>query len=614
MKRAINAPTRKNTPVLPVCIVLFVLTLIFYTPVFSAGFINHDDSDYVADNPVVQKGLTPEGIKWAFTSRHASNWHPVTWISHMMDCQLFGVNPKGHHATNVVLHGLNAVIVFLILLRLTNAKWRSAIVAALFALHPTHVESVAWVSERKDVLSTFFGLIALWFYSQYAQTTNNRRTHFYIFTFVFFILSLLSKPMLVTFPFLLLLLDIWPLQRLQFSKKANESQKPSTLTGLILEKIPFFAVAAIDCFITVWAQGEAVAKVDVLPVSTRIGNMLVSYLRYAQKLVLPIDLALPYPYRLQLPAWELTLAGLLLVGITALSLWLVRRKAYVAMGWLWFVGTLVPVIGIVQVGQQSMADRYTYIPSIGLFIAAVWGIAELAQRFRIAPAMLTAFSIGIIGLFGVMTTKQASYWKNSATLFTHSVAVTRDNFLAHNFLGMAFYDESRERAFEHFTDSVRINDKYAEAHNNLGTLLMEMNRPEEAFEHFSKAVELKPQHALSQNNLGLALMKRGEIDAAITHFKAALELKPTYADACYFLGTALRQKNDLAEAKKYLMRTLELQPSFAAAHRHLGQIYYSEGNYSQAAIEFRKLLEINPDDKNAQAAVEDAVSKTSNAR
>ena len=579
---------RETKRILWVCLVLFFVTLFFYRPIFSADFINYDDSDYVVENPHVQKGLCGETAAWAFTSRHSYNWHPVTWLSHALDCQLFGVNPKWHHGTSVFLHAVNTVLLFLVLRRMTKTFWRSAIVAALFALHPLHVESVAWVSERKDLLSAFFGFIALWFYVRFAE--RKLATFNYLLALIFFALSLMSKPMLVTFPFILLLLDFWPLQRIQ-----NPEFKILDVTKLILEKIPFFIFSLIECFVAVWAQGESVATVDVLPLGTRLANVLVSYLRYVEKIFVPINLAIPYPYEMHWPIWKVIVAILFLTGTTAAVVWPIRRRPYLAFGWFWFLGTLVPVIGLVQVGQQAMADRFTYLPAIGLFIAVIWGAAEWLGKIPAGKSMAVCASVVLLGALATATSLQVRHWQNSVTLFSHSAKVTANNSQANNFLGDALYAEKMAaEALACFQEAVRINPNYAEAHNNLGTVLMEQNRPDEALEHFAKAVALKPGHALSQHNFGLALLNREKTDDAIVHFQAALAVSPNAADTHYFLGNAFRKKENLAEAKREYAAALALAPAYAEAHRNLGNIFYLENNFAGASAHFREVVRLKP--------------------
>ena len=415
-----------------VCLFLVMATLAVYWQVQNFDFVNFHDDDYVYENRHVKEGLTLESVTWAFTTIHAGNWHPLTWLSHMLDSHVYGMNSGRHHLTNLLFHIANTLLMFMVFRKMTDSLWQSGFVAGLFALHPLHVESVAWVSERKDVLSTFFWMLTKWSYIWYVEHPVVRR---YILVVLFFALGLMSKPMLVTLPFVLLLLDFYPLNRFQFQQSdgsANAQQKSIALR-LILEKTPLFVLVAMSSAITFYAQkhGGAVASLKVIPLKARVANALVSYANYIGKMVYPSKLTVLYPHPGMLPWWKIAGACFLLVSISFLAIRVVKQSPYFAMGWLWYLGTLVPVIGLVQVGSQSMADRYTYVPLIGIFIIIAWGIPELVAQWRYRKIWLATLATVILTILMAMTWKQVGYWKNSITLFEHTLKVTTNNALPH---------------------------------------------------------------------------------------------------------------------------------------------------------------------------------------
>ncbi|MEY2427489.1 MAG: protein O-mannosyl-transferase [Verrucomicrobiota bacterium] len=651
-----------------ICVLLGAATLAIYWPVVHYQFINFDDLGYIIQNPHVRSGFSGDNVGWAFTTGYGSNWHPLTWLSHMLDGQLFGLNAGGHHLVNLLFHTANTVLLFLVLRRMTGATWRSAFVAALFALHPLHVESVAWVAERKDVLSTFFFFLTLLAYEKYVsknkseirdRTTQetdtmvsipksegspnvenpkaeirrpkaevqgfpirNRDSMFWYCSALFlFALGLLSKPMLVTLPFVLLLLDYWPLGRwerkstVQSPQSKVQDEQPDvhgSMSGwpvrlgplsfvirhssfLIWEKLPFFALSLASSIITFLVQehGGAVADLNIMPVSLRVSNALVSYVSYLKKMVWPVDLALLYPPRGAIPVWMIGGSLLLLVIISLLALAMVRRAPYLAVGWFWYLGTLVPVIGLVQVGMQSMADRYTYVPLIGLFIAITWGVADgvEAQGSRLkakvegkkgkeghqgaspqpghpegmditqprvasselpwdkrptAPypervvsgrprgdrVALAVLALIVLGLCVSLTATQVRFWKNTETISVHSLAVTSDNPLMQNNLGTALLEEHRfEESAEHFRAALRIQPNYAEAESNLGFSQALQGKLDDAIEHYHRALELKPTIVRTHYVLGQALSAQGKRDEAIAEFRITLELNPDWPPA-----------------------------------------------------------------------------------
>jgi tetratricopeptide (TPR) repeat protein len=536
-----------------VCLVLAVVTLLVYLPVLRNGFVNYDDPDYITNNSHVKAGLTWAGIVWAFQSSEASNWHPLTWISHMADCQLFGLNSAGHHLTNLFFHTANTLLLFILLNQLTGALWRSASVAALFAWHPLHVESVAWASERKDVLSAFFWMLTLLAYARYAgkQSSVGRRassagntnpafdprppTLDYCLALFFFACGLMSKPMVVTLPFVLLLLDFWPLDRMRSAECGVRSVVP-----LLLEKIPFFALTIASSVVTRLVQNGALWSTNSLPLHFRAANALMSYVRYIAKMFWPTDLALIYPYPHYWPVAGVIAAALLLAMCSALAILCAKRFPYLIVGWFWFLGTLVPAIGFVQAGVQSMADRYTYLPGIGLFILVVWGLNDLLnshpQKEKIAA--LTG-SLVLAGCLAV-TSIQLKYWRNSLALFLHAVEVTTDNYAADNCLGTALEDiGKKDEAAKFYAESVRVEPDFPLGQFNLGMILLEQGRADEASNHLAAAAQLAPRDPVMQFDFGVYQLQHGNPGDAANCFKAALAAKPDFPEARGRLDEAL---------------------------------------------------------------------------
>ena len=568
-----------------VCVLLALITLLVYLPVRHDSFV-YDDLEYVTQNPVVQAGLTWWGFKWAFTTMTTANWYPLTWLSHMLDCQLFGLNAGGHHLVNVLFHAANAVLLFGLLRRLTGTCWPSALIAALFAWHPLHVESVAWVAERKDVLSTFFGLLTLWAYTRYAREQAARSpqpetlperhafslrllpsSRFYFPALFFFALGLMSKPMLVTVPFVLLLLDYWPLQRVP-----NYELRFSRWSRLVLEKWPFFLLAAASCVVTFVAQkhGEAVAPLEEYPLSARLGNAAVACLEYLFKSVYPVNLAVFYPLPEGMVWGQVAGAVMVLAVITGL-VWRARRQCpYLFTGWFWYLGMLVPVIGVVQVGLQAMADRYMYLPSIGVFMGAVFGLRELAKKLRLAPGVIIL--VGGIVLAGCLwgTTRQLRCWRNSETLFRHALAVTENNYPAHNNLGAALDAEGQSaEAIRQFQAALRLAPDYADAHNNLGIALNQEGQSAEAIRQFQEAVRLKPDFSKALNNLGNAFATIGRFDEAIKSYRQAIQINSNNPETFLHLGMVLDQLGRTREAVAQYREALRLNPNLLEALNNL---------------------------------------------
>jgi tetratricopeptide (TPR) repeat protein len=605
---------------------LVLVTLVLYWPVTGHGFVAFDDHAYVTENSHVQAGLSWEGVKWAFSNPVCCNWHPVTVLSHMLDCQAFGLNPWGHHLTSLLLHAVNAMLVFWLLQQMTGARWRSLLVAALFALHPLRVESVAWVAERKDVLSGFFGLLALMAYARYAQRsvisnqwsvighrpsgvpaphngprpTDHRlpiTDHgllFYLLSLFFLALGLMSKPMLVTWPFVMLLLDYWPLKRI----------KPKRAWRLVAEKIPFFALSAAVTVTTfvVQRQGGAVRLVEYLPLSERCANALVSYGRYLGKLLWPANLAVFYPHPGEWPTGKVVLGGGLVVGLLVLF-WLKRRQCpYLLMGWLWFLGTLVPVIGLVQVRSQAMADRYSYIPSLGVMIVAVWGAYALTRDWRYQALAWWLGGGAAIIVCLALTRQQIGYWESNEALFGHALEATDDNYLAHKAFGDAL-DEKNEtdEARKHYLEAIRLKPGYPEPYNNLGDMLAKEGRLNDAIHQFQEALRLNPHFADAHYNLGNTLLKGGQTSEAIRQYEEAIRLNPDYTEAHNNLGAALNGQGRIDEAIRQYREVIRLKPADAGPHNNLGLALSRTGQIDEAIRQYREALRLKPDYAEAQS-------------
>jgi tetratricopeptide (TPR) repeat protein len=703
-----------------ICALLVLAVLAVYLPVIELSFLTYDDDYYVTRNPHVAGGLTSAGLRWAFAHVHSANWHPLTWLSHMLDCQIYGLAPAGHHLTNLLFHAANAVLLFLWLRSLTNAFWRSAFVAALFALHPLHVESVAWVAERKDVLCSFFGLLSLWTYTRYVEGRSrdaeyrsqrsgvrgktsgggsNRtadhgpRTYdpvtvrpgrdripssiFYLLSLFFFALGLMSKPMLVTWPCLMLLLDYWPLRRMQNAECRMQNAKPgnSQLSTLnpqpsprpfslqplafsLLDKLPFFALSTASCIITLAAQktGGALVTLTALPLGARMLNAMDSYVHYIVQLFWPANLAVIYTFAGR-PSAGPALAALLLAAITLAVLWQRKRRPYLLVGWAWYLGTLVPVIGLVQVGNQTMADRYTYLPAIGIFLMLAWGATELAgallnrrsakdaslnrpppghsgelpmlRRFGLAAAATAA-----LGACALTTSSQLRYWQNSESLFRHALSVNPNNFIAWNGLGYYLAEQGQARQAEAcYRAAVAISPSFAEAWNGLGYALANLGKHDEAITSYEKAVSLSPDDIKARNNLAIALAacgrtadakaqcraasqadpeaaephsnlgallaREGQWDQAIAEYSLALARDPSLNEARCGLAGALAKQGKLDDAVRELTDLLRLQPAYGPAHLQLGAILAQRGKADEAIIEFNTLLRANPGDSAA---------------
>jgi len=557
-------------------LLLALITLVVYLPAGRHDFIVFDDPDYVTENLTVQQGITAKGIAWAFTSFHASNWHPVTWISHMLDCGLFGLNPGAQHIVSALIHAANAVLVFVLLLQLTGKLWPAAIVAALFAWHPLRVESVAWISERKDVLSLFFGLLCLLAYTKHARefSIGKPASGFYWLALLFFALGLMAKPMLVTLPCVMVLLDWWPLNRF------NTNPPRGNLQRVIVEKVPFFLLVVVSCVLTVLAQRtEAVVALEHLPLELRLKNAIVSCAGYLLNTLWPVDLAVLYPLSKAVSLTKLVIAAVVIIGITVIAWRWRKEKPHLLVGWLWFIGTLVPVIGIVQVGGQAMADRYTYLPHIGLFIAIVYELAVWSPGFSLKGSQKTessesakagtpssktlAAAAGAIALAClVMTTRQLGCWKDSETLFTHTLAVTRVNPVAHINLGVALEQQGRlADARKQYEAAAQIDPNRVQAQINLANVLDLSGETDRALEHYRMALQLNRSSPLVHINYGSALVKLGRFDEAKQHYEEAQRLSPNDPRPPYLQGKSLLRQGRSKEAAEQFQTALQIDPN-----------------------------------------------------
>jgi len=571
-----------------ICLLLAFVTVLAYLPVRHAGFVVFDDPIYVGD-PHVQAGLTWAGVKWAFTTWHGSNWHPLTWLSHMLDASVFGPNAGAQHLVNALLHAANSLLLFLLLWRMTGKMWPAAFVAALFAWHPLHVESVAWISERKDVLSTFFGLLALcayWHYVEKSKVQGPKSKAWYVWTLGLFTLSLLAKPMLVTLPFVMLLLDVWPLNRSQLfaigssSRNTQYATRNTNLSRLVLEKLPFFALTIVSSIVTFLAQrSEAVVSLDQRPLELRLANAVVAYAEYLGKAVWPAKLAVIYPLPNQFPAQEIAVAAFVLAVISFLT-WRARRNApYLLIGWLWFLGTLVPVIGLVQVGGQALADRYTYVPLIGVFIALAYGLADLVARYKI-PAVIPSVAAGAV-LAGCLwgTEHQLRFWQNSETLFAHAIAVTKDNAIAHINLGVALeQDNQQQEAIAEYRKAIDIEPGRFQAHNNLANLLAAMGSREKAFEEYQEALRLNPNSPVAHMNFATLLIDMGRFDEAMNEYTKAAQLDPEDPRTYYLMGKANLRQGQSAEAVKHFREALQHNPNDFESITWLARVLAADEN------------------------------------
>jgi len=628
-------------------VLLFFLVLCVFLPCLRNGFVGLDDPLYVSQNPQVSQGLTWESLKWTWVSTDAQNWHPLTWMSHLLDVQLFGLDARGHHATSVVLHALNTALLFLVLRKMTGARWRSFAVATLFGLHPLRVESVAWISERKDVLSVCFWLLAIWAYLRYAAAENPKpeirnpkseirkakskvptlesktfsrgavpgsqsevrlipsaftesRRFWYWCTVGLFAGGLLCKPMLVTLPFALWLLDYWPLRRWP--------QTP--IKRLVLEKIPFLALAAANSAVTYMVQvrGGAVTPMDTLSFSARLGNALVSYARYVGMSLWPVDLCAIYPHPGHWPAGTVAAAGMALAVVSSLTLWRRQTLPYLAVGWFWFLGTLVPAIGLVQVGRQALADRYTYIPSIGLWLAVVWGADKLSATWRHRVIMARLVGATVLVACILLTVRQIGYWRDTKAMYGRAREVTQRNWIATALLARELQREGEvEEALARYQEALQFNPYRTEVRCQLADLLVQQQQPAQALAQFQKAAALDSDDFYSHARAGGVLQNMGRLDEAIAELNQAIRLKPDDADAYSNLGNCYGLKGSADDAIRCFEQAVKLLPASAQNHRELGVGLANRGRWQEAIDQFQQALQLDPSDTQARASLNAAV-------
>ncbi len=583
---------------------LAVVTVIAFEQVRLNEFIGYDDYKYVVGNPQVKAGITHKSFFWAFTTTFASNWHPLTWLSHMMDCEIFGLNPYWHHLTNLFFHVANTLMLFWVFNRMTGAVWGSAFVVALFALHPLHVESVAWVAERKDVLSGLFWILTMAAYVRYAERPSVRR---YVPVLLALGLGLMAKPMLVTLPFVLLLLDYWPLQRLQWYRRGQVEDLQEGESGratyqrasarcLIIEKIPLLVLAVASSTITSRVQriSGAAPGTEDWSVISRISNALVSYIAYIGKMIYPSNLAILYPLK-RLPLWQPICALVILVLLSAGVIYWGRRRRYLAVGWLWYLGTLVPVIGFVQVGTQAMADRYTYLPLVGIFIMIAWGVGELTAKWRYKRVGLGVTAGVVLATLVICTRVQVRHWQNNLSLFGRALEVTENNYVMHSNYGGALFEEGRfDEALAHFNEALRISPKYADARRNAGIVLLRQGKVDEAIAAFAEVLSYRGDWPITHNYLGLAQAQKGEFDLAVKNYNAALQLKPDYVEAIKNLGIVLKEQGKTDEAVNKWKTGLEIEPDNPDIHYNMGLVMSEQYKYDAAVDHFKITLAARP--------------------
>ncbi|HTY88068.1 MAG TPA: tetratricopeptide repeat protein [Candidatus Acidoferrum sp.] len=597
--------------VLGVCLFLLGAVWLVFGQTLGHGFVNYDDEGYVYGKTQVIHGLNLKGIEWAFTHSVMGNWHPLTVMSHMLDCQFYGVQAGGHHLTSLLLHAATAILLFLVLREMTGALWRSAFVAAVFAVHPLRVESVVWVSERKDVLSGLFFMLTLGAYVRYVRKSPSLSR--YLMVMLPFALGLMCKPMLVTMPFVLLLLDYWPLNRMANLAEATVTDRRDQNhfpipRRLNLEKLPLFGLAVAACVITLFAQTEAIQPFEQISIPLRVGNALISYVTYLSQMFWPSGLAVLYPLSAGgVGVSKEVLSSVVLAGIST-GVFFLRHRAYLLTGWLWYLVMLVPVIGIVQVGGQARADRYTYLPQIGLYLLLTWAAADLCAGWRYRRVILASGSAVIVTALILCARVQTSYWRNSESLWTHTLLCTSDNWLGQNNLGNALLKKRNlDEAIAHFQKALQLVPDNAEVYYNLGDALLKKGSVDEAIANFQRALKIKPDYVEAHNNLGNALFKKGSVDEAIVHFQRALQIKPDYAEVRNNLDVALAKAHDDYattlvqmgrddEAIIEFREALELFPDFADARHDLAVTLLHKGQVNEAIAQFREIQEKHPDD------------------
>ena len=596
---------RRNWVTACLYICLFALTWVVFGQTLRYDFVNYDDPRYVYQNTRITRGINFANVAWAFSHIHAENWHPLTTITHMLDCQLHGLNAGWHHFTNVLLHCLAVVLLFAALERMTGALWRSAFVSAVFAVHPLHVESVAWIAERKDVLSAFFFMLILLAYLHYTRAPSIGR---YLTVALGVALGLMSKPMLVTLPFVLLLLDYWPLGRFE-THRSNTGRR---LLQLVLEKIPLIALSAVSSIVTFLAQRGAIGWTEKLPVPARISNALVAYVIYIRQMFWPTGLAVFYPHpENRLPVWEISLAFIVLVGITAAAFIFRKKAPYLMTGWLWYLGMLVPVIGLVQVGWQGHADRYTYLPQIGLYIAVTWAVTDLTRSWRFQRMALGIAALIIVGALSWRGWLQTSYWRDSETLFAHTLAVTSNNDVALNNLGIILLEKGQvDDAISKLQAAIDLRPENAPAHDNLAKALLKKGRVAEAMVHYRKLLEIEPENVEARNTLGTALIQHGHVKEAIDQWQDVLAIEPDNGNAASNLAWVFAtcpedSIRDGARAVELGEKALRISGGkIPMIYRVLAAAYADSGRFSDAVETAKRGAELATTQGNPALAAE----------
>ncbi len=576
-------------------LIIIILTAVVYWPIFHLGFVNYDDPLYVTDNPVVRSGITLRGISWAMTNLGSGNWHPLTWLSHMLDCQLFGLDPAGHHLTSLILHIVNSLLLFAVFNRFTGMRRQSFLLAVLFAVHPLHVESVVWISERKDVLSTFFMLTALYNYSVFSQRHSWRH---YFTSLLLFGLGLTAKAMLITFPFLLFLWDIWPMRRLE---TAN-SRGWLPYAAMIREKVPFILLSMMANLVALYAQQKAgaVKSLALIPLALRTANALCSYILYLFKLVWPVHLSVFYPYPEAIAWWRSFGALLIIIGVGSGALWSIHRRPYLTMGWFWYVISLLPVIGFVQVGLQAMADRYCYIPSIGIFIIIIWGGTELLGRIE-RPREIFFFCFVVIAIITFISNRQVKFWQNSATLFRHDIAVAGDSPTAWLQMGNYYFHKKHyKEALKGYHQVLKIAPHNLKAQADIGLTLAEEGRYREALKCLNPLLLRAPHNPQLLNNIGIVYLRMGKVTSAVTFFQKSVVIKKDFQEALFNLAAAFYKLNNLDKATAAYKKLIEAAPYLAKAYNGLGVIYARQGLYEAAAKKFQTAIHLAPDNTGAR--------------
>ncbi len=618
---------------LAVCGLLLLAVAVVFGQTVSHDFVNFDDDDYVYDNPHIRGGLTVAGTVWALTAYRSSNWHPLTWLSHMLDYGLYRLKPGGHHLTNVLLHAAAAVVLFLALQRMTGTPWPSAWVAAVFAIHPLRVESVAWVAERKDVLSGLLFMLTLWFYARYVERPASWAR--YLSVLAAFAMGLTAKPMLVTLPFVLLLLDYWPLGRAGSGERGAGSRERGARSGeqeseirrpppaarqsaskysafpllpaprsplsLLVEKIPLFVLAAASCLVTLAAQREAMKPLAQVAFTGRVANAAVAYVAYLGKMLYPAGLAVLYPLPVDpLPAWKVVAAAGVLVAIST-AVFAARRKCpCLLFGWLWYLATLAPVIGLVQVGDQAMADRYTYLTQIGLYMAIAWGAAHAAGSWPYRRWLFAGVSVLVVAGLTVCAWQQTRHWRDSTTLWSHTLTCASQNYIAHYNLGLAFAARGQvDEAIAQYRKALEIMPDYVEARTNLGNAFADRGQFDEAIAQFRQALEIRPDCAPAYTGLGNVFADREQIDEAIVQYRKALDIEPGYVNARISLGLILARCGKVDDAIACFRKALDINPFYSLAHYNLGLALVSKGQVNEAIAQYRKALDIEPDNVDA---------------